>query len=494
MARLYSIESTPTNTGAMADHRWAVRASEITKLVDEIAAVLSGAQSKTYPWLAPVVEDLRTHSGASVVIAGEHLPADVQAAVFALNEALGNAGQTIFYSTPVESDPQNQLRSLRQLVQDMNKGVVQSLIILGGNPVFTAPADFDFAGALSRVPFRVHLSLYQDETSFLCHWHVPETHFLESWSDAKAFDGTASIVQPLIAPLYGGKSMHEIVAAMAGHPDRSGYQLVQDYWQKQRPGPDFEHFWRKSVHEGFIEGTAFPLKSASAHMKSSPKATPPKGIELQFRSDPTIYDGRFANNGWLQELPKPLTKLTWDNVAWISPKTAQRLNVANEDLVEIKHRSNTVRAPVWIKPGQPEDSITIHFGYGRTRCGKLGNQVGFNAYSIRTSDSLWVAHDVSVRKTNQRYRLASTQQHHAMENRNLVRAATLQEYKRNPDFAKEPHQDISLYSDHEYDGYKWGMAIDLNACVGCNACVVACQAENNVPVVGKDQVSRGREM
>jgi molybdopterin-containing oxidoreductase family iron-sulfur binding subunit len=352
------------------------------------------------------------------------------------------------------------------------------------------------------VKFRVHLGLYDDETARLCDWHIPEAHYLEAWSDARAYDGTATIIQPLIAPLYGGKSAHELLAEILGQPGRTGYEIVRDHWKSQYRGRDFESFWRTALHEGMVAGTALPLKSVS--LKKGIGETGKRGngegggLEIVFRPDPTIWDGRFANNGWLQELPKPLTKLTWDNAALVSPATAERLGLSTGDVVDLQHGGRTVRAPVWILPGQAADSVTVHFGYGRTRAGRVGSGIGFNAYSIRTAAAPWFAWGLSIRKTGERYPLATTQEHHSMEGRHLVRAGTLAQYQEHPEFARkmgeEPTPEDSLYPKVAYDGYAWGMAIDLSACTGCNACVVACQAENNSPVVGKDQVARGREM
>jgi MoCo/4Fe-4S cofactor protein with predicted Tat translocation signal len=506
MNRLYTIESTPSNTGAKADHCFAIRESEMIHAATELAAqvgVPDSSASQTsgrYPWMAAIARDLQQHRGGSIVIAGDHQPASVHAIAHAINSALGNSGKTLQYTDPIVANPGKQLESLRLLTQEMNAGTVQTLVILGSNPVFTAPADFDFARALSKVPLRIHQSLYDDETSNLCHWHIPETHYLESWGDARAYDGTASIVQPLIAPLYeGSKSPIELLATMTGNPEPKAYNIIREYWQKQNPAADFESFWRKSVHNGLIANTAFPVKNAAVSFQFPAQASKDvEGLELIFRPDPTIYDGRFANNGWLQELPKPLTKLTWDNVAHISPADAQKFALQNQDQIELQVGSRKVVAAVWILPGQAQNCVTVHFGYGRVKVGNVGNGVGFNAYPLRTSNTLWSAADVKIAKTGDRYPLACTQNHNVMEGRHIVRSGSLQEFLAHPDFAKayddgEP-KPVSLYPDYKYEGYKWGMAIDQGACVGCNACVIACQSENNSPIVGKTEVMRGREM
>lgn len=512
MNRLYAVESTPSITGAMADHRLTLRAHEVADFAYAVARELGvvdlgdrGASMLHPQWLQAVVSDLQKQRGASLVIAGEQQPPLVHALAHAMNHALGNVGTTVFYTDPVEARSVDQMGSLRELVADMQAGLVDLLVILGGNPVYQAPAELRFSEHLSKVKLRVHLGLYEDETAELCHWHIPETHYLETWSDARAFDGTVTIMQPLIAPLYGGKSAHELLAALMGQPDRSSYSIVRDYWRGQLPPEDFERFWRTALHEGLIANTALPPREVAyggLRIEDGDLPSPPpdrrSSMDLLLRPDPTIWDGRFANNGWLQELPKPLTKLTWDNAALISPATAQRLGLRNEDVVELRYQGRTVRAPIWVVPGQADDAVTVHLGYGRWRTGRVGRDAGFNAYALQTSMAPWGDSGLELRKTGERYPLASTQQHQTMEGRNLVRVGTLSQYLAHPEFvhemAHEPPPDLTLYPPHEYKGYAWGMAIDLNACIGCNACVVACQAENNIPIVGKSQVTVGRAM
>jgi molybdopterin-containing oxidoreductase family iron-sulfur binding subunit len=518
MNRLYVVESTPTLTGAMADHRLPLAASEIAAFAAALAQELEvttdlGITIENTPtlanvnwgnWMKVVAKDLRRHRGAGLVIAGESQPPVVHALAHAINSTLGNAGQTAVYSQPVEARPVVQVDSLKELVDDMNSGAVNVLVILSGNPVFNAPADLDFLDAMKRVPFRVHLGLHPDETAEWCHWHIPQTHYLEHWSDARAFDGTASILQPLIAPLYGGKSAHEFLATFTGQAGKPGHDIVREYWQTQYPGGDFEKWWRTAVHDGVVPGTALAATSAALKMEDrrwrleSPATPTSENLEITFRPDPTIWDGRYVNNGWLQELPKPITKLTWDNAALISPRAAENLNLKNGEVVELKLSDHSVEAPVWILPGQPENSVTVHFGYGRTRTGKVGASTGFNAYALRTSQSAWFGDGLQISKTGKTYALATTQMHHTMENRHLARTGTLAEFIEHPEFVHElghdPDPALTLYPDHEYNGYAWGMAVDLNSCTGCNACTVACQSENNIPVVGKEQVLVGREM
>lgn len=518
MNRLYAIESSPTLTGTMADHRLSLRANEVESFARMLAIrglhieglgaqmeardpQLSVLDSQLSKWIDALARDLQSHRGTSLVIAGEQQPPAVQALAHAMNHALGNIGKTVYYTAPVEVVPTNQFESLRELAADMETGKVEMLLMLGGNPIFTAPAELNFSEKLAKVPTRIHLSLYDDETSEFCHWHIPEAHALETWSDARAYDGTASILQPLIAPLYGGKSAHEVLAVFTGQAGRSSHDVVRDYWKAQSNSPDFEKFWQTSLHDGFVAGTAFSPKSVELRGSSNPRPAtrnPQPGIEIIFRADPHIGDGRFANNGWLQELPKPLTKLTWDNAALISPKMAERLNLANEDVVELKYNGRSQNAPVWITPGHPDNSVTVNFGYGRTRAGKLGTGTGFNAYALRTSEAAWFGGGVEIRKTGEQYKLATTQMHHSMENRHLVRSGTLAEFNQHPDFVHEmghePPRELTLYPEHKYEGYSWGMSIDLNSCIGCNACAIACQAENNIAVIGKEQVAVGREM
>ncbi len=526
MSRLYVVESTPTLTGARADHRLSVTPDEITAFAFQLSRQLNvelpstwmkahestdnASSSELAKWAREVAADLEHDrpAGTSLVLAGPTQPPVVQALVHAINERLGNVGRTIEYIEPVAARPVIESESIQELADAMRAKQVEVLIILGGNPVFTAPADLEFSHALEQVSFRVHLSLEEDETSERCHWHIPAQHFLESWSDTRAYDGTVSIIQPLIAPLYNNVSHHDLLAVLLGQPGQKAYQIVRQHWKPQidESVASFDDWWQKALHEGVLPGTELPRVRASIQWASdaiedrtTADETADSSLVLVFRADPTIDDGRFANNAWLQELPKPLTKLTWDNAALISPQTARQLALENEDLVEIKIDDRTATFPVWIFPGQPDRVVTVHFGYGRTQAGTVGSGTGFNSYPLRTRDSPWSAIGASLRRLDAKHRLATTQNHWLMEGRDLVRFGTLAEWKTNPkhpNFVESTHEasDVSFYPTYEYEGYKWGMAIDLNACTGCNACVVACQAENNVPVVGKDQVRRGRAM
>ena len=492
MNRLYVIEPTPTTTGGMADHRRVVRVGEIERLARIVAGEAPAANDS---WIQAVIRDLQAHRGASIVLVGDEQPAAVHALVHAINHALGNVGKTVVYTENVAAQPVNQIESLRELVKDMETGRVEVLVVVGGNPVYNAPADFGFASAMEKVKFRARLGLYEDETSRLCHWHIPEAHYLETWSDARAFDGTITIQQPLIAPLYDGKSPHELVAAFLNHPDHKSHDSVRAYWKMHGLADD--NLWQAALHDGVVPGTAFKPKSVKLLPQNATGNRPSEqatGLEIIFRPDPGIWDGRFANNGWLQELPRPVTRLTWDNAVLISPVTAEKLGVTNEDVVELRLGEQSVRGPVWIVPGQADETVVVTLGYGRTRVGRVGNDLGFNAYRLRSSNRLWFGGGLEIRKTGQRYALSCTQNHQTMEGRDLVRVQTREEFLKNPSAAHNEVDQPSLYPGHEYDGYKWGMTIDLTACIGCSACVVACQSENNIPVVGKDQVARGREM
>jgi MoCo/4Fe-4S cofactor protein with predicted Tat translocation signal len=496
--RFYAVESTPTASSALADHRFSVKPSEVPAVAAALLAAVSGKDpAPRFPWLGPAAADLRAAGERGLVVAGDWAPAEVHALCHAINGALGALGTTVLLTDPVEPEPVDQLASLKDLAADLQAGRVDTLLILGGNPVFDAPADLAFEDVIQKAAFRAHLSLYDDETSAYCTWHLNEAHPLETWSDARAFDGTASIAQPLVEPLYGGKSAHEVLAAVLGQPTAKGGDVVKATWQKQRPA-GFDAFWRKSLHDGVVEGTALSPKSLTPRRAPGlPAATgTPAGLfELVLRPDPGVFDGRFANSGWLQEMPKPLTKLVWDNVAHLSPKSAESLGVRNEDVVEIEANGRKIELPVWILPGQPDDVVTVHFGFGRTRAGRVGNGIGVDAYRLRVSAALWNA-PAALRKTGRTWGLASTQHHFAMEGRHLVRTGTFETYRADPEFAKKMEEvpGISLYPSWPYDGHAWGLAVNLSSCTGCSACVVACQAENNIPTVGKDQVRRGREM
>ena len=513
MNRLYAVESTPGLTGAQADHRLAMRSQDVERFARAVAARLGIAVAEGAPnvpsdipavWLNTLVSDLTKHRGNSLVIAGDGQPAEVHALAHAINRQLDNVGKTVEYLSPVEAEPIDQLASLTALIGQINRGEVKALIVLGGNPVYNVPQELEFAQAYDRVPFRTHLSPEFDETSFASHWHIPAAHSLEAWGDARAFDGTATIQQPLIAPLYGGRTGHELIAALAGHPELTPYQIVRQYWMTRLGHDNFDGNWMRAVHDGVISDTRAEARTPDWKFvdRVSERGVRQKNdsslLEITFGPDPTVWDGRFANNGWLQELPKPITKLTWDNAALFSPRTAERMNVTNHEIVELTSSGRSVRAPVWIVPGQPDNSISLALGYGRTRSGRIGKDVGVNAYTLRPARNEWFTDGVEVKKTGIRYELAVTQLHHSMEGRDLILVRTLSEFQQNPDFIGDershPEKSPTLYPKAEESENGWGMVIDQTACIGCNACVIACQSENNIPIVGKEQVKIGREM
>ena len=500
--RLYVVEPSPSPTASMADHHFVLRSSEVEGWARDLAASmgLGGSSSGKYKEVAAIAKDLQAHKGASIVIAGDHQPAEVHALAHAMNQALGNTGKTVTYTDSVEGNPADHPESLRQLVADMNAGKVETLLILGGNPAYSAPVDLNFTAALGKVAWKAYLGLYPDETARQCLWHVPEAHYLESWGDVRAFDGTVSYVQPLIAPLYGGKTALEVIATLGGQPDKSDHDLVQEYWRGQSKASNFDIFWQKALHDGVVPNTALAAVNVTAKMPPASAAKSGQGLEIMFRPDPTIWDGSFANNGWLQELPKPQSKMTWDNAVWISPATAQQHTLNTGDMVELKYQGRTVTGPVWIMPGHANDSVTAHLGHGRTFAGHVGNEVGFNAYLLRTSAEPMGGAGLELNKVGGKHDFATTQHTQTMEEGEPIRIATLDEYKKTPQWVDAKAEDkpippkLTLYPDYRYEGYKWGMTIDLNACVGCGSCMMACQSENNIAVVGKIEVTRGRHM
>ncbi len=523
MSRFYSVESTPTNTGGKADHRLPVRASEVEQVARAVAAGLGAGGSEAakpehQKFVAALVKDLQAHKGAAVVIPGDNQPPAVHALAHAMNQALGAVGNTVIYTDSVQVKPAIQTDALKDLVGEMNAGKVDVLVILDSNPVYDAPADFDFAKAMDKVPLRLMYGLYHDETYDHVHWHVNGTHYLEQWGDCRAFDGTATITQPLIAPLYNAKSPYEFIFALVGSPDMAGYDIVRKYWQDQMKGGDFDAAWRKAVHDGFVPNTAFPAKNVSAKGAAGEKggASVAGGdMEVIFRRDPMVYDGSRANNGWLQETPKPISNLCWDNAILISPATAKKRRLETGDVIEIDVNGRKVKGPIWPQPAHPNDSITVFLGYGRTRGGRVADGVGFDAYPIRTSDALWIT-SASITKVGSGYPLAHPQGFQyidysdlpkgtePLKNRHIIRKATLEDFIKNPNFAHEQEETIppemTLYATpsgetiYQYTELKWGMTIDMNSCIGCKTCIVACQAENNIAVVGKLETMRGRQM
>ncbi len=534
MNRLYAVETTLSLTGAKADHRLGVKPSEMPEIAKAIAkaiGVAGATSSYTNKWVDVMAKDLLEHKGKSLVVAGDNQPAVVHALAHAINATLGNVGQTVTYTDSFSPNTEKtQAEGLKELVGEINSGTVKMLVILGGNPVYYSPADAKLSKELmlddKKLPLRVHVGNTIDETAEVCHWHVNGKHFLETWSDTRAYNGTATIVQPLVVPLYDGKSHHEIVQLFAKENfEKKELDIVKDYWKTN--GLADEKAWRKAVHSGSVENSALPAKTVSLNSAFlSQPTTAPSGsgtIEFSILPDPSVYDGRYSNNGWLQELPNPLTKITWDNVALVSPKTAAKLGVNQSreadqqaggaegtsfvntkggnlfsDLVEVTYQGGriTQKVPMWVQPGQPDDVVTLFLGYGRTKAGRVGNGLGYNAYDVQKTDAMWFGKG-EISKTNETTTIASTQTHFNMEDREDEILRTF-EFDKWEEQAKATHQhdeyDKTMFPRIEYKDRKWGMNIDLNSCVGCNACVLACQSENNIPVVGKEQVERSREM
>ncbi|NOZ08654.1 MAG: TAT-variant-translocated molybdopterin oxidoreductase [FCB group bacterium] len=530
MSRLYAVESGFSLTGAMADHRLPLQSRLMSKFTAALALELRsrgveipGLKALTkkstegfdQKWLSALATDLITHRGYGLILAGPGQPPELHALVFALNDALGNIGRTIRYYE-IEDAVLSSVPDLQDLVERMNSGAVSTLLLLGGNPVYDAPADLDFSRALQNVPNSIQVANHPDETSTRVNWHIPKAHFLEQWGDARALDGTASVIQPLIAPLFGAKSDVEVLSAFLSGEDRPGYDLVRETWSHILKQKDFDKRWQTVLHDGLLPDSAARVIQLKISANSLQKALSSLVIaekeetELIFSPSPAVFDGRYANNGWLQENPHPITKLTWDNAAVIGTATARRMQVQNHDVIQVKTESASLQLPVWIVPGIAENTICIDLGYGRKFPGRIGGGLGRNAYALRTTASLGFATGVKISKTGRKYRLVSTQDHHGLDVEKLasdeiekrlpvlIREATLEEYHEEPEFAKEmvEHPPLkSLWEDRKYDeGYQWGMTIDLNVCNGCNACTIACQSENNIPIVGKKEVGHGREM
>jgi len=512
MNRLYLVESRFSITGAMADHRLRIKSGEVLQFASDLAVEV-GAKSalkvlkpgdRTQKWLAAVARDLKANAGKCLVTAGPMQSPQVHALAFLINQSLGNVGTTITFTKPVFESAQ----SIGELAKEIGAGQVSTLVILGGNPAYTAPVELDFAAAIAKVATSVYLGAEADETAAAAKWHLPAAHAMESWGDARSVDGSATILQPQIAPLYGGRSAIEIAAQLLDGKAKKGYAVVQGYWKSVLPAADADRIWRKSLHDGVVAGSAFAeVKGLAAKALPEVAAAALPGVELVFLSS-NLGDGRYANNAWLQEVPEAMTKLCWDNAAHISPAMARELKVETGGMVKIALGSRSLEIPALITPGQADGSVALQLGYGRTKVGRVGEGVGVNAGLLRTSEGWAFAQGASIVATSGSREFAITQEHHSMrepdmpgrpgELRPVVREGSLEEYKAHPHFAPEVdhHQEMfDLQGVHDYSkGYQWGMAIDLNLCIGCNACLVACNAENNIPVVGQDQIRRGREM
>ena len=529
MNRLYSVESVLSLTGSVADHRLSLRCSQIGAcaqfleqwtLRDPPAAGSrpQGLDDKAARFLHAAAEDLKAHRGECVVIAGPRQPPEVHATVHRINAALGSAGTTLTYFDDPDAPRQTHVNAIGALVAEMSRGEVKTLVIVGGNPDYNAPADLEFGKALAEVETSIHLGLYVNETARKCTWHIPQAHFLECWGDARWCDGTYSIVQPLLEPLYGGKSAIEFLAFVMGKEPTKGYEQVRETFKRLVGTTDWEPRWDRTLHDGLLEGSAW--KAAAPRLTSQPEAAPApvdpakNPLEIVFCRDRSVYDGRFGNSGWLQELPDPTTKIAWGNAALLSPATAKELNVEDGNVVRLRYGGKAIEIPAYLLPGQADGSVAVALGYGRTSAGHVGGSlsegaaaVGVDVYPLRTSQAMDFDSGLTLERTGKNEPLALTHNHHVvnkvgLEAKNqrigeLVREATLAEIEKDPKLVKRFDEElkiVSLWEEPKYEGHRWGISIDLSRCTGCSACVVACQAENNVPVVGKERVLQGREM
>jgi len=516
--RLYAVESLMTLTGFNADHRLRIPSSAVVQVAQALAAQIlkqatglenigaaPGVDSK---WINECAKDLLANRGQCLVVAGYRQPMVVHLLANAMNDALGAVGKTLV----LHEAPEAKENTITELAEALNAGLVETLVILGGNPVYNAPAGLNWAATQRKAKTVIRLGYYEDETFENCDWHLPAAHYLESWGDAETSDGTLVAIQPLIAPLFGGLTELEVLARIGGLPVTSNYEIVRETFGAVLGGGDTEAGWRKFLHDGFLANSAAKPVEAKfntgilAQVAQGVKAPAPgkDRLEVVFHRDYSLDDGRYNNNGWLQELPDPISKMTWDNAVLISRKTAVELGVKNSDVVEIKLANRSVRGPIWIQPGFADYSLGLALGYGRHWRGRVGSGTGFDAYPLRSTETENFVVGATLSKTDQTYPLSCTQDHWSMEGRPIVREANLEQYRQKPDFAKamkmeEPPEAGPLYP-NPFDELKkkgvhqWGMSIDLNLCVGCSACMLACQSENNIPIVGKDQVKRGREM
>lgn len=542
MNRLYAVEGLFSLTGANADHRLRVLTSQVLGVAARIAAeVLAQAGASAAPpasllaalksigqgasvdakWITECAVDLLANRGKSLVMAGHRQPLAVQVIAAVLNAALGNLGKTVVLQGSEE--PRN--GTVTELASALQAGKVDTLVVLGGNPVYNAPADLNWQAAQRKAGTVVRLGYYEDETFAASDWHLPAAHYLESWGDGRTCDGTVVAIQPLIEPLFGGLTELEVLARVGGMAATDPHQIVRETFKTFVPTATFEEAWKKFLHDGFAAATVFPAVGASFNWAKAtrvleaikPVPTPGKGkLEVVFHRDYRLDDGRYNNNGWLQETPDPITKLTWDNAILLSPATASELGLGgvqkaeqgkfNTRQVEISLGGRKVVGAVWVLPGMADHTLGLALGYGRGRTGRVGRGAGFNAYLLRTSGAMHFASGAQLEATSNRYLLACTQEHGAMEGRPILREANLEQFQKNPSFVKgmdmeEPPSEQPLYPNpldklkqNPNVVHQWGMAIDLTACVGCTSCMLACQSENNIPIVGKDQVTRGREM
>jgi Fe-S-cluster-containing dehydrogenase component len=531
MNRLYVAEPCPTSTGTMADHRLRVRGSDILALVQALIAKLGpGAGGEglgrlmSLPnaqatldarWVDVVAKELLANRGRSVVLAGRRQPAVVHALVDAINVALGNVGTTVSYWAAWSPDPRSGVEPMRTLVEEIAAGQVDTLVVTAENPVYGAPSDFKLDRLLPRVPHVIYMGTQEDETAAVAETFIPKAHVLEAWGDAEALDGTVSLIQPLIYPLWHGRTEADLLAGFLGEGDRGTHTLLKQLWQRRAvaegraTAESFETAWENWLAVGVIEKTGGQPESPSpVEGDALVTALAPAfqglprggGLEVAFAVDSKVFDGRFANNPWLQELPHPITKSTWDNAVLLSPATARQLEIEDGDVVEVSLGDRKVQGPALIQPGHADAAVTLPLGYGRT-VGRFATGVGFNAGLLRTSRAPWFELGGTLRRTGGRHRFGITQVHWKMEGRDPALDGNLADFVKkdspiNHHLESERGPLPTIHKPVDYSGqqYKWAMSIDLNQCTGCSVCVVACAAENNIPVVGRDNVRIGREM
>lgn len=502
--RLYMIEPSVSLTGSMADHRIALKPSQMLGFATALALELGlRLEEKEAPlWtkaykrqISIIAKDLIENAKESIVIAGEQQSPALHALSHAINNLLGNQNKTIEYIPPPEANACNQSASFKELVDDLNNNKVEVFLILGTNPAYASPKNFRFAELIKKAKLKIYLGLYEDETSYLCDWHLPESHFLESFGDLRAFDGTISFQQPLISPLYDTRTSSELLAIFLGMREQSSFKILKEYWTSNRLSEDV---FLQALHDGLLRNSRFAATPAKLtkdwQIKTLKEQLPKNNLEISFKADPTVGDGVYSNISWLQELPKPILQLCWDNAALLSPKTAEKLGLKDEDKIELRLNDYHVEAPTLIVPGHPDDALTVHFGYGRTRS-YLASGRGFSAFEIFNGN--YFSTGVQIKNLHEKWELARTNLHYRMENRELILRGSLNDYLKDPSSivpqsVRAPGP--SLLPKRENADHAWAMVIDLNSCIGCNTCTIACQAENNIPVVGKAQVQKSREM
>lgn len=500
--RIYAVEPDWTLTGAIADHRLALQPELIRNVAIEIARALGATlRSSTLPEQASqfakaASADLLARRGAALVAAGPRQPAEVHALCHWINAQLG---APVDFIAPVDPVGVGHAESLRNLASEVRAGRIETLVMIGANPVHDAPGDLGFGDVIAAVPFTVQLGAYRDETAERCTWHVPLAHVLEGWSDIRAFDGTASIIQPLIRPLYDSRDAHQILALLQGETAASSLDVVRNYWRTAgSAGNDWDDWWRQTLQDGVVPNTASgKISLPEPKLPQIAPAFPAENYTLVLSPDPSIFDGSMANNAWLQECAKPFTRQVWGNALHLAEADARDLGVTDGDVVQLKRGETTLEAPILVRPGQAARVVSTTLGYGRTHAGSIGSGVGFDVYRMRSADTPWLSANFTIAKTGRREDLLRTQHFFELEGeaKELQPRLTLADLaKGNLKFDRPNANPPTLYPAPHYDTYEWGMAIDVSACIGCNACVVACQAENNVPIVGPDEIAEGRDM